>query len=195
MRRCQESRALSLGNRLISTAPVSGSHRAPASHVWPPTVTNRTIGAWPAGAACASAARPTNSAAFPAASAVVDGDKHHLNKPYHYTYTIAQLINKVNFLSDTHLVKHDLDAGTREIHEFGAGRHPGEFVFVPRSADAAEDDGWLMGLVVDAAAQTTDLVILDARRFGAEPQAVVRLPHRVPPGFHGNWVPARAAGS
>lgn len=120
-------------------------------------------------------------------------DERRLGRPYRYAYAVAQLIGEVNFLSDSHLIRHDLEAGTREVHEFGAGRHPGEFVFVARSADAAEDDGWLMGLVIDAGTQTTDFVILDARHFGGPPQAVVRLPHRVPPGFHGNWVPAEAA--
>ena len=47
-----------------------------------------------------------------------------------------------------------------------------------------------MGLVIDAKARTTDLVILDARNFEGAPQASIRVPHIVPPGFHGNWVPA-----
>lgn len=76
------------------------------------------------------------------------------------------------------------------MHEFGDGHLPGEFVFVPAGADAAEDEGWLMGLVVNTAEDTTDLAILDAQRFEAAPVATVRLPHRIPPGFHGNWFPA-----
>ena len=38
-------------------------------------------------------------------------------------------------------------------------------------------------------ANRPDLVILDARSFEAAPVATVRLPHRIPPGFHGNWFP------
>ena len=67
---------------------------------------------------------------------------------------------------------------------------PGEFVFVPESSNADEDAGWLLGLVIDRAADATDLAILDARRIEAPPVATVRLPHRIPPGFHGNWFPA-----
>jgi carotenoid cleavage dioxygenase len=63
-------------------------------------------------------------------------------------------------------------------------------VFVPKRALAAEDEGWLLGYVIDMASQTTDLVIVDARNFSRPPQAVITLPHRVPPGFHGNWVSA-----
>ena len=47
-----------------------------------------------------------------------------------------------------------------------------------------------MGYVVDMAEETTDLVILDAANFEGAAQAVVHIPHRIPPGFHGNWVPA-----
>jgi len=68
----------------------------------------------------------------------------------------------------------------------------GEFVFVPRTPDGAEGDGWWMGFVVDAAAQTTALQILDARRFAEAPVATITIPHTVPAGFHGNWVPATA---
>jgi carotenoid cleavage dioxygenase len=93
------------------------------------------------------------------------------------------------FLSGDSLFKHDLKTGVRSVHSFGPDRYPGEFVFVPAHADAAEDEGWLIGLVVNAIDQTTDLVIVDARDFAGPPLAIVHLPHRIPPGFHGNWLP------
>ena len=76
------------------------------------------------------------------------------------------------------------------MRDFGPGRLPGEFVFVPREQDAPEGDGWLMGLVIDSSADTTDLVILDAQDFTGPAVATVHLPHRIPPGFHGNWIAA-----
>ncbi|MEA1675946.1 carotenoid oxygenase family protein [Nitrospirillum sp. BR 11163] len=111
-------------------------------------------------------------------------DERRLGRPYRYAYTMAMV---GDFLG-AGLFKHDLEAGTRQIHDFGPNRHPCEFVFVPTHAEAEEDEGWLIGLVIDAAAKTTDLVILNARDFAGEPQASIRLPHIVPPGFHGNWV-------
>ena len=36
--------------------------------------------------------------------------------------------------------------------------------------------------------QPPDLVILDATCFAEPPVGSIRIPHRVPPGFHGNWV-------
>jgi carotenoid cleavage dioxygenase len=114
-------------------------------------------------------------------------DERRFGQRYRYAYTLA-LPSEGAFIGDTRLFKHDLDAGTRQEHDFGAGRYPGEFVFVPASPDAAEDEGWLVGLVVDLPNQTTDLAILNARDFTGPPQASIRIPHRVPPGFHGNWV-------
>jgi carotenoid cleavage dioxygenase len=118
-------------------------------------------------------------------------DERRIGLPYRYAYTMGLADSpEADFIGGTRLFKHDLETGTRQRHEFGAGHYPGEFVFVPAHADAAEDEGWLIGLVVNAAEETTDLVILDAQAFESEPVASIRIPHRVPPGFHGNWVPA-----
>src|SRR3546814_14129394 len=89
-------------------------------------------------------------------------------------------------IADTRLFRHDLEKGVTETRDFGPGRHPGEFVFVPRSTEGAEDDGWLVGLVVNMNDETTDLVILNADVFMGPPQAVVHMPHRVPHGYQGN---------
>jgi carotenoid cleavage dioxygenase len=84
------------------------------------------------------------------------------------------------------LFKHDFQTGSRQERAFGAGRQPGEFVFVPCHEDAAEDDGVLMGFVFDPATQRSDLTLLDAGTL--ETVAAIHLPDRVPNGFHGNWV-------
>ncbi len=114
-------------------------------------------------------------------------DERRFGQPYRYAYTLA--LPEGDFtVGGTSLYKHDVEAGTRETHDFGPGRYPGEFVFVPDTPDASEDEGSLIGLVVDLPNQTTDLVILDAHDFTGPPRASVRIPHRVPPGFHGNWI-------
>ena len=61
---------------------------------------------------------------------------------------------------------------------------------MPRHDGAAEDDGWVLVLVYDHAHDASDFHILDARDVAGEPVATVHLPHRVPYGFHGNWVAA-----
>lgn len=89
----------------------------------------------------------------------------------------------------SNLVRYDATDGSAEVISFGPGRTAGETVFVPRSADAAEDDGWYLTLVHDTATDRSELVVLDASAPSEEPVARVHLPQRVPLGFHGNWIP------
>jgi len=86
--------------------------------------------------------------------------------------------------------KYDLARGAVTERRFGPGNGVGEPLFVPRSEAAAEDDGWVLVLAYDAARDTSDFCILDAQDIAGEPVARVRLPHRVPYGFHGNWAAA-----
>jgi carotenoid cleavage dioxygenase len=65
----------------------------------------------------------------------------------------------------------------------------GEPVFVPRSDDAPDGDGFVLVLAYRDDEKRSDLLILDAQNLGDEPLAVVNLPVRVPEGFHGNWKP------
>ena len=85
------------------------------------------------------------------------------------------------------IVKYDELNGSRT--EWFAGRHAqvGETVFAPDPDGVAEDDGWLINAVYDNANDSTDVVILDAHDVAYGPIASVRLPRRVPFGFHANW--------
>ena len=127
---------------------------------------------------------------FPRADERLAGEKHRFG--YSLGNEGFESLGEVSTEPRTSLLKHDLVAGTSESHDFGPGRIGSEFVFVPASETAGEDEGWLLGYVYDGATDTSDLVILDAHDFGAEPVAAVHLPARVPQGFHGNWVPDRA---
>jgi len=86
--------------------------------------------------------------------------------------------------------KYDLERGTIETRAFGAGSGAGEPLFLPRHEGADEDDGYVMTLVYDGERGASDFYVLDARDLRGEPIAKIRLPHRVPYGFHGNWVAA-----
>ena len=78
-------------------------------------------------------------------------------------------------------------AATCDTFTYADSETCGEHVFAPDPDRAGEDDGWLLSLVTDAATNSTDLVVLDARDIEAGPIARVRLPRRVPLGFHANW--------
>lgn len=117
-------------------------------------------------------------------------DERYFGQDYRYTWAIGIPDDgDPAFLGAQPLYRHDLKTGERQVHDFGPGRVPGEFVFVPRSADAPEGDGWMLGYVIDTNHETTDLVILDASDMAAAPVAAIHIPHRIPPGFHGNWLP------
>ena len=86
--------------------------------------------------------------------------------------------------------KFDLQTGTSEHAVAGAGRSPGEPVFVPApGAEADSDDGYLLSFVFDGPTNRSELVISDASNFANDPVARVKLPQRVPFGFHGSWIP------
>jgi carotenoid cleavage oxygenase len=111
-------------------------------------------------------------------------DERILGRPNRYGYAMT--------LSDGFqpgdAIKYDLVAGTTERHDFGPGRTTLEPVFVPRTADAGEDEGWILAYVYDAGTDRSDVVVLAADDFAGDPVATVHLPQRVPYGFHGNWL-------
>ncbi len=86
-------------------------------------------------------------------------------------------------------LKHDLRTGKREMFDHGPGRAAGEPVFVARPGGTDEDDGWLVTFVHDGNTDSAEFAVLDARDFGRGYVAQVKLPQRVPFGFHGNWCP------
>jgi carotenoid cleavage dioxygenase len=90
----------------------------------------------------------------------------------------------------TSVRKFDLERGTTDTRHFGAGNGVGEPLFVPRNAAAAEDDGYVLVLNYNQERNASAFFVLDARHLTGEPLAEIRIPHRVPYGFHGNWVPA-----
>ncbi len=94
-------------------------------------------------------------------------------------------------VGDASLVRHDLVTGDAVEHRFGtpeAPGGPGEAVFVPADGAADESSGWYLGYVYDPTRDGSDLVIIDASDFSGPPVARIKLPQRVPYGFHGNWI-------
>lgn len=71
-----------------------------------------------------------------------------------------------------------------------AGDTLSEPVFVERGPEAPEGDGWLLTVVWRASQNRSDLAVFNATDIEAGPVALVHLGHRVPDGFHGNWVGA-----
>ena len=120
-------------------------------------------------------------------------DERLVGRRHRYAYSAAPCSDPAGGVRLGSLLKTDVDRGSTEVHDAGPAAFAMEPVFVPKSADAAEDDGWVLARAVhNADRNTCDVVILEAQDFTGPPVATVHLPVRVPFGFHGNWVPSPA---
>ncbi|KXS94188.1 hypothetical protein AC578_3321 [Pseudocercospora eumusae] len=88
-----------------------------------------------------------------------------------------------------------IDHRTGEVKWYYAGDDSliQEPVFVPRSEDAAEGDGWVIAMVDRPKVGRCDVVVLDTRDFEKE-VAIVQLPIHIKAQIHGNWVDAKDLG-
>ena len=124
-------------------------------------------------------------------------DDRIISRPHRYGYSavIGQITRAITVTGDfsddaftNALLKHDLLKGTTQAREFGRDATVGEAVFAPSSPDAAEDDGYVMAFVHNPERGASDLVVLAAQDFTGTPVATIRLPARIPLGFHGSWI-------
>ena len=89
------------------------------------------------------------------------------------------------------LVKFDSETGERQFYDYGDGVYGNESPFAPRlgaTDQDQEDDGYIVTFVTDTKNWRSDCVIFDARDIEKGPIARVRIPQRIPSGFHTGWV-------
>ncbi len=125
-------------------------------------------------------------AEFPRLDERLAGRKHR----YGY-FTNGDTESPDNKSNSRGLLKRDYQSNKVEVQELGPNFAAGEPVFVPRSAQSSEDDGWVLAVWYDEQRNRSEMVVLDAQNFAGAPVARIKLQHRVPWGFHGNWVPAQ----
>jgi carotenoid cleavage dioxygenase len=116
-------------------------------------------------------------------------DERRAGLDYRHGYFAADThdTGKVLFNGIAHI---DAKTGARAVYTLPEGDVPGEPIFVPRSADAAEGDGWLLALIYRGSEDRSDLVVFNASDVARGPIGQAHLTRRVPYGFHGNWRPA-----
>ncbi len=110
----------------------------------------------------------------------------HIGQPTRFGYTM-----ETDFAG---LRKHDLKQVSTRRLPMPAGWACGEPVFVPRADSAQEDEGHILTLAQPESGKPAELWIVDAKSFDKEPVARIHLPRRVPAGFHGIFLPAKALG-
>lgn len=91
------------------------------------------------------------------------------------------------------LIRHDMQTG--ESFSWDGDLVFGEVVHAPRAGAPvgkgdAELDGWYLSYATELDCSTSYLLVWDAQTFPSDPIAKVVMPHRVPNGLHGNWMPA-----
>ena len=117
---------------------------------------------------------------------------HREGLPYRYCWAIGRPPGHPLPLLD-HVLKLDVATGaTRYAYE--PGTVCSEPVVVPRTpggrGPAREDDAYLVYLRFAAASMSTELVVADAADLRT--LARLQLPHNIPLGFHGLWLPGQA---
>jgi carotenoid cleavage dioxygenase-like enzyme len=75
----------------------------------------------------------------------------------------------------------------KKTHDCGKDGIPAEPIFVPKSPNSKEGEGFILSYVYRKKERRSDLLILDAEHLDQTPLAVIELPHAVPFGFHGSW--------
>ena len=111
-----------------------------------------------------------------------------VGRRHRYVYTLGSPAEQVGWTFRA-VVRRDLETGAIETFDYGFGRIPEEHLFVPKPGGNGEEDGWLIGTVLDWKAGLTGLSVFDARAIPAGPLAQAWLPYPLPLGFHGTFVP------
>ncbi len=88
------------------------------------------------------------------------------------------------------VLKYDLEKGTHQRYMFAQNHHGTEPAFAPKIDARDEDDGYVITHVNNIADLTTETIILDAKDITQGPIARVKIPQRIPMGFHGTWANA-----
>lgn len=113
-------------------------------------------------------------------------NEHYVGQKHRYCYAVEQPTGE----EMRGVIKYDLLQGARQRYPIAAGDQNSEPVFVARPGASEEDDGWLLLCVYKQESHLSEVHILDARDITQPALARVRLPRRIPAGFHGAWLPA-----
>ena len=88
------------------------------------------------------------------------------------------------------LIKYDIQTGSYDEVDYGEHVYGSEAPFCPRvGATTDEDDGYLVSFVTDTRDWTSACLVFNAKALSDGPVAKVKIPTRLPAGFHTTWVP------
>ena len=103
-------------------------------------------------------------------------------------YSYIQHFDNSSIMRFDGIVKYDTEKGTSTKHWYGEGKFGSEAPFIPSENGTAEDDGYVISFVSDEREGTSEAIIIDAKNMDQPPLARIKIPQRVPLGFHACWV-------
>jgi carotenoid cleavage dioxygenase len=111
-----------------------------------------------------------------------------MGAPARYSYMV-EIDAAETAVKGRSLFKYDLAKEARAQLRLPAGHIAYEASFAPRDGGKDEDDGYLVGFVTNESDLTSEFWITPSRALADGPVARVKLPQKVPPKFHGRWIP------
>lgn len=121
--------------------------------------------------------------------AVVDFPDWHPGQHNGRLFALAEDANNEHGYFDA-VCAIDPQRGETARYRYDAGIMVEEHRFVAAPGARRPQQGWLLGTVLDYRRRRTGLAVLDAEHLAAGPLAMAWLPHTLPLGFHGCFVPA-----
>ncbi|MEM7571227.1 MAG: carotenoid oxygenase family protein, partial [Pseudomonadota bacterium] len=118
-------------------------------------------------------------------------DDRYMGRPYKYLYTNVALGGESGRDDGFDgYARYTIEDGSVDLYEPEEKTVFGEGVFVPSAPDGPQDDGHVLVFGWNKARNLSDLFVFSAQDIAGGPVAKVKLPFRVPGGFHCNWMPA-----
>ena len=114
-----------------------------------------------------------------------DTNLYGVKTRYSYHQHLPEDMYTVDFRA---LVKYDHEDGSCLRYDYEPGWSAGESTFAPRPGAEAEDDGWVVSFATHTETLRSEAWVFDAREIERGPVARVRIPVRVPSGFHAKWL-------
>jgi carotenoid cleavage dioxygenase-like enzyme len=123
-------------------------------------------------------------------------DDRFFGYPYRHMWAVAGRPPKLDdngaidlFNSEADIARYDVVTGEEDRWEIGPDSSCQEPVFVPRTPDSPEGDGWLLVITNRLKEGRSEVMAFDALRLAAGPIATWAMQVRVRSTFHGTWVP------
>ncbi|MCR9103916.1 MAG: carotenoid oxygenase family protein [Gammaproteobacteria bacterium] len=114
-------------------------------------------------------------------------DERRMGKTYRYGFAASSNRDWGDAHGYNCTGRYDFHTGQTQLWEYGAEANAGEPVYVANPESDKEADGWVMCFVYNPE-EGAYLSILSAGDFASGPVAKVKVPARVPNGFHANWM-------